>query len=326
MADPIAIGYRAVFEFTGREEVPKDVVSADIHSSVVMLPRQSFELCQKLMSVRFREGLVVIDSFAFNRCRSLKNAVFPSTVKQINSGAFMLCGELVHVTLPGGIVCLAAFAFARCYKLEEIRIPVTIAQISESTFERCQNLKTVDFSGANSLQLISKSAFEGCLSLESISIPPCTLEVKRHAFKDCVNLSEVHLSECLELERHAFLGCRHDIFRFRSLLRRMAPIPKMNNYNKQGFEHVLKLVGETLVLEKGGYLLWGRCQEHMQLLHQNISIFLEEYTTTLELALWKENIENQDRRQTRRMRLECQAQCGANVVIGALVRQFLVLG
>ena len=66
MADPIAIGYRAVFEFTGREEVPKDVVFASIYSSVVMLPRMSFMDCNQLMSMWFQEGLVVIESFVFN--------------------------------------------------------------------------------------------------------------------------------------------------------------------------------------------------------------------------------------------------------------------
>ena len=64
MADPI--GDQAHFVYTGREEVPKDVVFAGIHSSVVMLPCMSFMDCNQLMSVWFQEGLVVIESFAFN--------------------------------------------------------------------------------------------------------------------------------------------------------------------------------------------------------------------------------------------------------------------
>ena len=70
-----------VFEYTGDDcSVPKDITS-----------------------VRFSEGLQMIEAEAFYDCKSLESISLPSTVTEIGENVFYGCSNLREVTLNEGL-------------------------------------------------------------------------------------------------------------------------------------------------------------------------------------------------------------------------------
>ena len=78
-----------VFVYMGGDMVvPRDVVRAQVHPSVAVIPEIAFQGRQYLEVIDLCEGLTEIGNDAFIECYSLRHVNIPSTVKTIGSFAF----------------------------------------------------------------------------------------------------------------------------------------------------------------------------------------------------------------------------------------------
>ena len=79
-----------VFVYMGGDMVvPDDVVRAQVHPSVTVIPERAFFCHTKLEEIELSEGLIEIGNDAFFHCKALIHVNIPSTtVKTIGSSAF----------------------------------------------------------------------------------------------------------------------------------------------------------------------------------------------------------------------------------------------
>ncbi len=91
--------------------VPKDVVSVTIPSSMTR-----------------------IDSGMFTDCISLKKVTIPSSVTYIDDSAFSNCTSLTEITIPSSVTYIGDNAFSGCTSLETIEIPETVETMKISSF------------------------------------------------------------------------------------------------------------------------------------------------------------------------------------------------
>ncbi len=78
-----------------------DLQNIVIPSSVKYIEPEAFECCYDLRHVIFDEGCILIDSFCFTRCDSLKSVVLPSTLANIGEGIFSGCPDSLKITYKG---------------------------------------------------------------------------------------------------------------------------------------------------------------------------------------------------------------------------------
>lgn len=83
----------------------------------------------------------------------LKNAVIPSTVKEINNCAFDGCKYLESVTIENGVTKIGQYAFFNCTSLKRIIIPISVETMGERVFDGCSFIEifmeTEDFEPKN---------------------------------------------------------------------------------------------------------------------------------------------------------------------------------
>ena len=71
-----------------------------IPDRVKRIGRCAFFGCYRLRSVKFNEGLSVIDRSAFANCTGLKEVFIPKSVKTLGEWAFANCTELEQISIP----------------------------------------------------------------------------------------------------------------------------------------------------------------------------------------------------------------------------------
>ena len=122
-----------VFEYMGGDmAVPDDVVRAQVHPSVTVIPDRAFQCREKLEEIELCEGLLEIGNYAFLYCESLRHVNIPSTVKTIGSFAFY-AAPLQTLFLPDSVESIGDRAF--CHgRFPNIRIPSRITTIEERMF------------------------------------------------------------------------------------------------------------------------------------------------------------------------------------------------
>ena len=174
------------FEYTGiekTEDVPRDVKVIRVDSSVTEIEENTFQGCEYLKKVVFKEGLRKIGKYSFYNCKSLESITFPSTVTEIDYVAFCGCDNLKDVVLNEGMREIAARVFHDCSSLEHIALPSTVTEIGRYTFFNCQRLREVELH--EGIQMIGPEAFKNCSSLETFKFPNLStrLETIIHARK-----------------------------------------------------------------------------------------------------------------------------------------------
>ncbi|KAL7544087.1 hypothetical protein ACHAXR_013518 [Thalassiosira sp. AJA248-18] len=150
------------------------------------------------------------------------------------------------------------------------------------------------------LQIIGDFAFYNCISMESIKFPSTLSEVGYNSFNKCIVLREVVLNEglqkigwsafrdCLSLESYKF-PCLSNRFGAISHDAQTEVVNKINGI--QGVERV----GSEVVITHTAMNAenWGTTRESLGRIIGLIAYYeLKEATTTFELALWKDNIDN----------------------------------
>lgn len=149
------------------------------------------------------DGISVIEEGAFRNCRSLKQVIFPISLREIGDCAFSGCSSLVTAALPVYLEQIGRYAFAGtalkrvdlpksllwigdgaykdCAKLSAVYLPEHTAELPPEIFKDCTSLKKMDLPGA--LQTIGREAFSGCSSLIDLIVPESVISVGADAFK-----------------------------------------------------------------------------------------------------------------------------------------------
>ena len=145
----------------------------------------------KNTSYQIPETVTKIGNYAFSKT-TIKDIIFPDTLKEIGSRSFENCPLLVYVSLPNSIEKIGGFAFSCCTGLSNINIPENLTTIEDFTFDQCFSLKTIIL--PEGLITIGNGVFSNCTSLESIDIPNTVKSIGRGAFSK-TSLVEVSIPD-----------------------------------------------------------------------------------------------------------------------------------
>ena len=128
-----------VFEYMGGDMVvPDDLVRAQVHPSVAVIPDNAFRYRDKLEEIDLCKGLLEIGNDAFFQCESLKHINIPSTVKVI--GNWALCAAPLHTLhLPDSVESIGEYAFSYS-RFPTVRIPPLVTSLSKLMFFDCSSM------------------------------------------------------------------------------------------------------------------------------------------------------------------------------------------
>ena len=156
-------------------------------------------------------GVEIIEDIAFEERNYIKEIVFPSSLRIINTGAFSGAANLTTINLEQtSVEDIGPFAFNYCYSLHEVIFPSTINFIGTEAFDECRALIRADFSNVNDSINIQHLVFRSCESLISVDIPPHLLLIDMGVFLDCKSLTSVDFSRAISMSGisyQAFEGC-----------------------------------------------------------------------------------------------------------------------
>lgn len=113
------------------------------------------------------EGILIIDSGAFNTHTVNESVTLPQSLKYIGEEAFHM-SRITSLDLPEALVYIGERAFEYCDFLTSVQFPKDLKVIPEKSFSGCQNLKNITF--PENLESIEDQAFQGC-PIEIIKIP-----------------------------------------------------------------------------------------------------------------------------------------------------------
>ena len=241
-----------------------------IHESVKIITARAFQKCISLESVEMHAGVEIIEEGAFYRCTSLRGIILPG-VKVIEDNAFNNCTALENVEFGAKLETIGSAAFAFTF-LRTIKIP-KVRVIGLCAFYECLHLTDVKFS--KDLETIGNWAFKDCHCLRRIFIPLKENLLDEDTFDNCGDLSKVDL-----------VGGIHKTVS--SLL-----LDSWRNEMNDEIDRINRDLPSTPVDDKTTTIRrWmERVLERIDYYKSEHYTLLKEFTTLLELALWKANLD-----------------------------------
>jgi hypothetical protein len=285
------------------------ITHVHVHKSVKIITPGAFYDCRNLVSIEMHDGVYLIDEGAFYLCSSLKGIKL-SDVRFIGAHAFNECTALADVEFGVKMEIIGDSAFART-ALSNIKIPPK-AWVGDYAFYRCKQLMEVDMSDYLEERKIGVSAFHDCRRLRRIVIP----------LKDNL-LGNYMLSNCDNIKQVDIVGGIHQTVS--SLL--------LDSWRNEMTDEIDRINRD---LPNTDYETTAVIQRWMEAVLERIDHYkaehyalLKEFTTLLELALWKAKLdESQDERSLgsdqpvkkakidmNAVRQEKRITSGANIVI-----------
>jgi hypothetical protein len=142
----------------------------------------------KLTSLILREETIRVSSYAFEKCKNLKNITFPDSITDIGAFAFHETAWLE--AQPDGVIYIKNIAHT--YKDERNHTSLVLREdtkkIGEYAFCHCDKLESITI--PDGVTHIGKCAFWNCEKLKDVIIPESVVYIGEDAFGRCNNLSE----------------------------------------------------------------------------------------------------------------------------------------
>lgn len=129
---------------------------------------------------------------AFQRCKYLRSAVIPSTLKRISPYMFDGCERLTNVTIAEGIEEIGDGAFKGCVALETLDLPASLRGVGYQALAECSTLSTIVL--PEGLTTIGEEAFRDDEALATATLPSTLTEVGRGAFMGCSGLTSLYVA------------------------------------------------------------------------------------------------------------------------------------
>jgi len=302
-----------IFVYTGGsipQHLRDTITHARVHKTVKIITRESFRYCRNLVSVEMHDGVEIVEQLAFAGCFSLRG-INLSGVRVIEEYVFHSTA-LENVEFGDKLESIGQCAFATT-SLRKIQLP-KVRVIGNNAFASCYQLTEAKLPGIETIGLFG---FYNCRCLRRVDIPlKCDL-LGEKVFYDCENLSQVKVDLVGGIDKT-----------ISSLL-----LERWRNEMKDEIDRINRDLPNT-----GRYVKTVEIQQWMERVMRRIEhyknehyILLKEFTTLLELALWKAKLdESQDERSlgsghhqpakkakidTKASRQEKRITSGANIVI-----------
>jgi len=150
------------------------------------------------------EGVVNVESYAFERCMNLTSVIVSNSVEEIKDRAFSGCNSLTSIVVSennpnyssenGVLFDKNKTTLIQCPggKVGDYSIPNSVISIGGYAFEDCDSLIAVTI--PNSVSSIVYAAFANCSALTKIAIPTSVIAIDYSVFRDCDSLSNVYYS------------------------------------------------------------------------------------------------------------------------------------
>ena len=206
--------------------VPKDVVSVTIPSSMTEIDTDMFADCTSLKKITIPSSVTDIGAEAFSGCTSLTEITIPSSVIHIRWKAFLGCTSLTEITIPSSVIDIEKETFSGCTSLSKITIPSSVTNIGEEAFAGTKWLSDkqkanpyvvingilIDMSKAGTNLNIPATVKEiSCdipKNIVSVTLPSSITEIYSNMFADCISLKKVTIPSSVKwIEYEAFSGC-----------------------------------------------------------------------------------------------------------------------
>lgn len=111
-----------------------------------------------------------IDAYSITpNCKSLKNIIVGSGLKEIPADLFGRSSALETVYIKDGPISIEDMAFSDCKNLKSIRLPNTLKTIGYQAFFNCYSIEELII--PDSVELIYQQAFGNLSSLKNITLP-----------------------------------------------------------------------------------------------------------------------------------------------------------
>lgn len=113
-----------------------------------ILPDGTFSECKSLESFTCTDSITSIGNMCFYES-GLRNFNVPESVRFIDSWAFARCRNLKQVSLPATTRFIGNGAFLECEQLEEVVLPDSLQSLGDGVFSHCMKLRSVSIAADN---------------------------------------------------------------------------------------------------------------------------------------------------------------------------------
>jgi hypothetical protein len=281
-----------------------------VHKSVKIIAARAFLNCERLVSIEMHDGVEIIEQCAFAVCSSLRRIKLPG-VRVIEYDAFNTCTALADIEFGDKLETIGRDSFVGT-ALRNVKIP-KVRVIDEGAFHSCKQITDVELS--EDLEAIHDEAFGECPRLRHIAMPLKDIMFDIEVFKNCDDLSQVDLVGGIHKTISSLLleSWRSEMKDEIDRINRDLPItPSNSNSKTDAIRQWMVRVLERI--------------EHYKSEHYRL---LKEFTTLLELALWKAKLDeefgeasNNDNSTAKKVKIDTQAvrkeqriTSGASIVI-----------
>ena len=254
------------------------IIHVRVHKSVKIITRDAFINCRNLVSIEMHDGVEIIEEAAFWGCAFRRIKL--TGVRVIGENAFGGCTALEEVEFGDKLETIGEYALNYCTNLRTIKIP-KVRSLGNFVFYNCHQLTEVDLS--KDLERIGHAVFNNCPLLRRIAMPLKGNLLGDNVFIHCDDLSQVGLVGGIHKTIDSLLleSWRNEIKDEIDSINQVLPnTPHINKtvVTQQWMERVIRRI------------------EHFKWLHW---MLLKEFTTLLELALWKVKLDDESQNDER---------------------------
>ena len=154
----------------------------------IMLVSYSFSNCNSLKNITFPSSISMptLHEYAFQNCYSLESCTIPSVTSTIRGYAFKDCRSLTSIALPHQVTSIQNYVFYNCYSLDNVSLPRNMSSVYPYTFYNCSSLKTVTI--PRGCYAIAPNAFQKCYSMQKVIFQSLSGGINDNAFADCYTM------------------------------------------------------------------------------------------------------------------------------------------
>lgn len=134
-----------ITEYTGSEE--NVTIPSEIGGKPVKSLEDTFQYNKDIVEVTVPEGVIYLEQFVFNGCKSLKKVNLPSSLKKIGNGSFGDCKSLEYIEVPEGVEEIAFYAFKGSSSLKTVILPDSVREVGSDAFKQCGSSYEVHYKG-----------------------------------------------------------------------------------------------------------------------------------------------------------------------------------
>lgn len=230
-------------------------------------------------------SLKYIEDYAFEKCKMLEKAYFPSTLIALGHGIFEGCKNLKELDFSHtNLTRIGDYCFRKS-GIENIYLPSTLTLIGNGIFTETL-LKEIDLSNTN-LKTLETDAFSFCSLLEKVILPDTLLEIKPYAFSQCFKLEKISLPKNIKILGHAiFQDTQIKSLYLPSSIKHLDNIFRYANFIEISYSTLDKKIEDTLLELAADY--------NIIILKKDLKHLLEKEKTFKQINSIYKHIENKE--------------------------------